>query len=150
MMSDSWRFHSSALFNVADMVARTLVQTNAMGPFFVTQQLLKQGLIGPPGTLVVQISSIVASHGDLTVSSVSGGAWGRYAPVGGYEVGYGQWPMPLTYVTTVSSGESAHVSGRVRASLWVVGAQASRGLLVLTGGYAYRASKAALNVSGPL
>lgn len=28
--------------------------TNALGPFLVTQQLLKQGLIGQPGTLVVR------------------------------------------------------------------------------------------------
>lgn len=34
-----------------------------------------QGLIGLPGTLVVNMTSIVASHGDQTVSSASGGGY---------------------------------------------------------------------------
>ncbi|GFH27717.1 uncharacterized protein HaLaN_26087, partial [Haematococcus lacustris] len=49
--------------------------TNAMGPFFVTQQLVKAGLLGPPGSLVVNITSIMSSHGDQTVSSVTGGGY---------------------------------------------------------------------------
>jgi NAD(P)-dependent dehydrogenase (short-subunit alcohol dehydrogenase family) len=48
--------------------------TNAVGPFIVVQQLQKQGLLANP-SLVVNISSIVASHGDPTVSSVVGGGY---------------------------------------------------------------------------
>lgn len=44
-------------------------QTNTIGPFLVVQQLLKQGLLGAPGSLVVNISSIAGSHGDPTVSA---------------------------------------------------------------------------------
>eukprot|EP00775_Hariotina_reticulata_P011289 gene11289-11439_t len=50
-------------------------QTNTVGPFLVIQQLLKQGLLGPPGSLVVNITSIMSSHGDQTVSSVTPGGY---------------------------------------------------------------------------
>jgi NAD(P)-dependent dehydrogenase (short-subunit alcohol dehydrogenase family) len=74
--------------------------TNAMGPFFVIQQLHKQGLLGhapaaadnaadgaaqqpsppqfpsPGGSLVVSISSVMGSQQDPTISSKLGG---RYA-----------------------------------------------------------------------
>jgi NAD(P)-dependent dehydrogenase (short-subunit alcohol dehydrogenase family) len=50
-------------------------QTNTVGPFLVVQQLLKQGLLGPPGSLVVNITSIMASHGDQTISSVTPGGY---------------------------------------------------------------------------
>lgn len=53
----------------------TVFQTNAVGPFLVVQQLLKQGLLGPPGSLVVNVTSIMASHGDETVSSAAGGGY---------------------------------------------------------------------------
>jgi hypothetical protein len=32
-----------------------------------------QGLIGPPGTVVMHVSSIVASHGDQKISSITKG-----------------------------------------------------------------------------
>ncbi|GFR49539.1 hypothetical protein Agub_g11583 [Astrephomene gubernaculifera] len=57
-------------------------QTNSMGPFFVLQQLLKQGLLGCPapgqpgaGSLVVNISSIMGSNADPTVSAVTPGGY---------------------------------------------------------------------------
>mmetsp|Transcript_14159 Transcript_14159/g.38340 ORF Transcript_14159/g.38340 Transcript_14159/m.38340 type:complete len:151 (-) Transcript_14159:445-897(-) len=66
-------------------------QTNAVGPFLVVQQLLAAGLIGSPSaenldtsvqqqqegcsTLIANISSIVASHGDQEVSSKMGGGY---------------------------------------------------------------------------
>ncbi|PNH09567.1 C-factor [Tetrabaena socialis] len=66
-------------------------RTNAMGPFFVVQQLLKQArgralprgpgweewreLLGPPGSLIVNISSIVGSNTDPTVSATSKGGY---------------------------------------------------------------------------
>lgn len=53
----------------------SVFQTNAVGPFLVVQQLLKQGLLGPPGSLVVNVSSIMASHGDEEVSSAAGGGY---------------------------------------------------------------------------
>jgi NAD(P)-dependent dehydrogenase (short-subunit alcohol dehydrogenase family) len=53
----------------------TVFQTNTVGPFLVVQQLLKQGLLGPPGSLVVNVSSIMASHGDETVSGVTPGGY---------------------------------------------------------------------------
>jgi NAD(P)-dependent dehydrogenase (short-subunit alcohol dehydrogenase family) len=56
--------------------------TNAVGPFLVVQQLLQAGLLGPPGSLVVNISSIMASHGDPSISSVTPGGY-AYRWVGG-------------------------------------------------------------------
>lgn len=76
----------------------TAFNVNSMGPFFVVQQMLKQGLLGHPSTLttpsstttpsssssasavfpsslVVNISSIIASHGDQKVSSAAGGGY---------------------------------------------------------------------------
>jgi len=47
-----------------------------LGPFFVVQQLHKAGLIGgAQGTLVVNISSIMASHSDTTVAPGGGYAY---------------------------------------------------------------------------
>ena len=47
-----------------------------LGPFFVIQQLLKQGLLGgETPTLLVNMSTVVASHGDQAVSSVTGGGY---------------------------------------------------------------------------
>ncbi|KAF6260680.1 hypothetical protein COO60DRAFT_1294220 [Scenedesmus sp. NREL 46B-D3] len=80
--------HVDVLINNAGMYGRrlqlaefeaedfmTVFQTNTVGPFLVVQQLLKQGLLGPPGSLVVNVSSIMASHGDETVSSVTPGGY---------------------------------------------------------------------------
>eukprot|EP00882_Tetradesmus_deserticola_P012566 GHRQ01013319.1.p1 GENE.GHRQ01013319.1~~GHRQ01013319.1.p1 ORF type:complete len:240 (+),score=98.75 GHRQ01013319.1:569-1288(+) len=80
--------HIDVLINNAGMYGRrlqlsefeaddfiTVFQTNAVGPFLVVQQLLKQRLLGPPGSLVVNVSSIMASHGDETVSSVTPGGY---------------------------------------------------------------------------
>ncbi|KAF8067339.1 csgA [Scenedesmus sp. PABB004] len=53
----------------------SVFQTNAVGPFLVVQQLLKHGLLGPPGSLVVNVSSVMASHGDAAVSSVTPGGY---------------------------------------------------------------------------
>eukprot|EP00878_Enallax_costatus_P043903 GHUV01052007.1.p1 GENE.GHUV01052007.1~~GHUV01052007.1.p1 ORF type:complete len:177 (+),score=24.99 GHUV01052007.1:451-981(+) len=50
-------------------------QTNTIGPFLVVQQLLHQELLGPPGSLIVNITSIMSSHGDQTVSSVTPGGY---------------------------------------------------------------------------
>jgi NAD(P)-dependent dehydrogenase (short-subunit alcohol dehydrogenase family) len=50
--------------------------TNTVGPFLVVQQLVKHRLLGgPPGSTVVNVSSIMASHGDQTVSSAAGGGY---------------------------------------------------------------------------
>jgi NAD(P)-dependent dehydrogenase (short-subunit alcohol dehydrogenase family) len=49
--------------------------TNTVGPFLVVQQLVRHKLLGPPGSTVANISSIVASHGDQTVSSAAGGGY---------------------------------------------------------------------------
>ncbi|GBF88259.1 hypothetical protein Rsub_00971 [Raphidocelis subcapitata] len=51
--------------------------TNAVGPFLVTQQLLRRGLLGAPGgpSTVVNVSSIMGSHGDTTISAVTPGAF---------------------------------------------------------------------------
>lgn len=49
--------------------------TNAVGPFLVVQSFLKQGLLGPPGSTVVNISSIMSSHGDPTISSTTPGGY---------------------------------------------------------------------------
>jgi NAD(P)-dependent dehydrogenase (short-subunit alcohol dehydrogenase family) len=62
-----------AEFEAEDFMA--VFQTNTVGPFLVVQQLLKQGLLGPPGSLVVNVSSIMASHGDETVSGVTPGGY---------------------------------------------------------------------------
>lgn len=80
--------HVDVLINNAGMYGRrlqlaefeaedfmTVFQTNAVGPFLVVQQLLKQGLLGPPGSLVVNVSSIMASHGDETVSGITPGGY---------------------------------------------------------------------------
>ncbi|KAI8465874.1 MAG: short chain dehydrogenase [Monoraphidium minutum] len=48
--------------------------TNAVGPFLVTQQLAARKLLGPPGSLVVNVSSVMASNADATVSAVTPGA----------------------------------------------------------------------------
>lgn len=53
----------------------TVFQTNTIGPFLVIQQLLQQELLGPPGTLIVNITSIMSSHGDHTVSSTTPGGY---------------------------------------------------------------------------
>ncbi|GFH09572.1 uncharacterized protein HaLaN_04745 [Haematococcus lacustris] len=42
---------------LSDSTGLRHVDTNAMGPFFVTQQLVKAGLLGPPGSLVANITS---------------------------------------------------------------------------------------------
>lgn len=49
--------------------------TNTVGPFLVVQQVVKQGLLGPPGSTVVNISSIMSSHADPTISSVTPGGY---------------------------------------------------------------------------
>lgn len=51
--------------------------TNTVGPFLVVQQLLAAGLLGLPGgpSLVVNVSSVMASHGDQAVSSVTPGGY---------------------------------------------------------------------------
>jgi NAD(P)-dependent dehydrogenase (short-subunit alcohol dehydrogenase family) len=80
--------HVDVLINNAGMYGRrlklaefeaddfmTVFQTNTVGPFLVVQQLLKQGLLGPPGSLVVNVSSIMASHGDEAVSGVTPGGY---------------------------------------------------------------------------
>ena len=36
------------------------LQTNTIGPFLFTQELRKAGLIGQPGTVVANISSVVS------------------------------------------------------------------------------------------
>lgn len=64
------------------------MQTNAIGPFLVVQQLLKQGLLGPPGSLVVNVTSIMASQGDQTVSSVTLGGYAYRCVVGSASVGF--------------------------------------------------------------
>lgn len=53
----------------------TAFATNTVGPFLVVQQLLAQGLLGPPGSLIVNISSIMASNADETVSGATGGGY---------------------------------------------------------------------------
>lgn len=53
----------------------SVFQTNTIGPFMVVQQLLQQELLGPPGSLIVNITSIMSSHGDQTVSSVTPGGY---------------------------------------------------------------------------
>jgi NAD(P)-dependent dehydrogenase (short-subunit alcohol dehydrogenase family) len=62
-----------AEFEAEDFMS--VFQTNTVGPFLVVQQLLKKGLLGPPGSLVVNVSSIMASHGDETVSGVTPGGY---------------------------------------------------------------------------
>lgn len=47
---------------------------NAVGPFLVTQQVYKQGLLQGK-SLVVNMSSIMASQGDPTVSGVTGSGY---------------------------------------------------------------------------
>ena len=58
--------------------------TNAVGPFLVTQQLLAQGLLGAApgggggggrGSLVVNVTSVMASHQDAAVSGATPGAF---------------------------------------------------------------------------
>lgn len=56
--------------------------TNSVGPFLVVQQLLARQLLGPPGSLVVNVSSIMASNQDPTVSAVTPGAY-AYRCAGG-------------------------------------------------------------------
>ena len=70
--------------SLQDYTAEDFLQpyiTNAVGPFLVVQQLQKQGLFAKPA-LVVNITSIMASHGDQTVSSAAGGGyayrWGTF------------------------------------------------------------------------
>lgn len=47
-----------------------------LGPFFVVQQLHQAGLIGGSrGSLVVNISSVMASHSDTTVAAGGGYAY---------------------------------------------------------------------------
>lgn len=62
--------------------------TNTVGPFLVVQQLVKQGLLGPPGSTVINITSIMSSHADQTISSVTPGGyayrWGVCVWVGGW------------------------------------------------------------------
>lgn len=53
----------------------TVFNTNAVGPFLVVQSFLKQGLLGPPGSTVANVSSIMASHGDPTISSTTPGGY---------------------------------------------------------------------------
>lgn len=54
--------------------------TNAVGPLLVVQQLLARKLLGAPGSsLVVNVSSIMASLGDTTVSGVTPGGYGYRA-----------------------------------------------------------------------
>jgi hypothetical protein len=60
-------------FEAADFQA--VFNTNAVGPFLVVQSLLKQGLLGPPGSTIVNVTSIMASHGDPTISSVTPGGY---------------------------------------------------------------------------
>ncbi|KAG1671272.1 hypothetical protein FOA52_010843 [Chlamydomonas sp. UWO 241] len=50
-------------------------KTNALGPFFVVQQLRAHGLLGPPGGLIVNMTSVMASHGDTVVSAKTGGGY---------------------------------------------------------------------------
>ena len=55
-------------------------QINAMGPFFVVQGLLKQRLLGKEAgkggsSLIVNISTIVSSHGDTAISKGGGYAY---------------------------------------------------------------------------
>ena len=38
----------------------SVVQTNTIGPFLFTQELYKAGLIGQPGTVIANISSVVS------------------------------------------------------------------------------------------
>jgi NAD(P)-dependent dehydrogenase (short-subunit alcohol dehydrogenase family) len=64
--------------NLVDFEAtdfQAVFNANAVGPFLVVQNLLKQGLLGPPGSTVVNITSIMASHGDPTISSVTPGGY---------------------------------------------------------------------------
>ena len=66
-------------FTQADLLP--VFAANAAGPFLVTQQLLGDGLLGPPGSLVVNVSSIMGSCGDATVSASTPGAFAyRWAP----------------------------------------------------------------------
>lgn len=59
--------------------------TNAVGPFLVVQQFVQQGLLGgPTRSTVVNISSIMSSHADPTISSVTPGGYAyRYGGLGG-------------------------------------------------------------------
>jgi NAD(P)-dependent dehydrogenase (short-subunit alcohol dehydrogenase family) len=53
----------------------TVFNTNAVGPFLVVQSFLKQGLLGPPGSTVANVSSIMASHQDAVISSATPGGY---------------------------------------------------------------------------
>jgi NAD(P)-dependent dehydrogenase (short-subunit alcohol dehydrogenase family) len=60
-------------FTAADFLP--VFMTNSVGPFLVIQQLLARQLLGPPGSLVVNVSSIMGSNSDPTVSAVTPGAY---------------------------------------------------------------------------
>jgi len=55
----------------------TAFAANATGPFLVIQHLRRAGLLGGGGkpSLVANMSSIMASHGDATISSVTPGGY---------------------------------------------------------------------------
>eukprot|EP00197_Chlamydomonas_leiostraca_P002004 CAMPEP_0202857610 /NCGR_PEP_ID=MMETSP1391-20130828/485_1 /ASSEMBLY_ACC=CAM_ASM_000867 /TAXON_ID=1034604 /ORGANISM="Chlamydomonas leiostraca, Strain SAG 11-49" /LENGTH=247 /DNA_ID=CAMNT_0049536429 /DNA_START=124 /DNA_END=867 /DNA_ORIENTATION=- len=61
-------------------------KTNTLGPFMVVQQLHKQGLLGPPRSLVVNVTTIMASHGDPTVSGVTPGGYAYRASKGALNI----------------------------------------------------------------
>ncbi|GAB4823856.1 hypothetical protein N2152v2_010902 [Parachlorella kessleri] len=49
------------LGEVTEQVLHDVYQTNTIGPFLFTQELKKAGLIGQPGTVVLNISSVLGS-----------------------------------------------------------------------------------------
>ncbi|GAB4823855.1 hypothetical protein N2152v2_010901 [Parachlorella kessleri] len=51
------------LGEVTEQVLRDVYQTNTIGPFLLTQELKKTGLIGQPGTVIVNITSVLGSIG---------------------------------------------------------------------------------------
>jgi NAD(P)-dependent dehydrogenase (short-subunit alcohol dehydrogenase family) len=53
----------------------SVYNTNTVGLFLVVQNFMKQGLLGAPGSTVVNVTSIMASHGDPTISSTTPGGY---------------------------------------------------------------------------
>lgn len=81
---------------------------NTVGPFLVVQQLLAQGLLGAPGgrSTVVNITSIMGSNTDPTISAVTPGAFayrsGRALWGGGTRL---RMPLGLTPFARPAPGE---------------------------------------------
>ena len=97
-------------FTAADFAP--VFATNSVGPFLVVQQLLARQLLGPPGSVVVNVSSILASNRDPTVSAVTPGAYAYRCAAGG---GGGMGALGWGGGATTSWGEGTEPGRRAAA-----------------------------------